>query len=104
MRTVRRISLGSAFKVGAVLCALLFLVFGFFTILLPGLLGASLLGALIREQGRGWTLGFGALFSVIAYIIGILASAIGGGITGFLNALLYNIVAGLVGGLEVELS
>ncbi len=104
MKTIRRVSLGSAAKVGAMIYVLLFLIVGFFAILLPGLLGASFLGALIGDQEGGLMLGAGALISVIAYVVGLLIAAIGGGIAGFLNALLYNIVAALVGGLEVELS
>ena len=104
MRTIRRVSLGSAIKVGAMLYVLLFLVIGFFAILLPGLLGASFLGALMGDQEGGLMFGAGALVSVIAYVAGLLFAAIGGGLVGFLNALLYNIVAALVGGLEVELS
>ncbi|PKO22777.1 MAG: hypothetical protein CVU38_07640 [Chloroflexi bacterium HGW-Chloroflexi-1] len=81
MHTLRRIAVGSAFKVGAALSALLFAVLGFFVVLLPGIFGASILGALLRDQGGG-----------------------GAGIGFAIEAWLYNIVAGWIGGLEVELS
>jgi len=104
MKTIRRISVSSAFKVGAVLAALLFIVIGFFIVLMPALFGASLLGAMLGNQGGASAFGAGAVSGVILYIVGTIVYAIVGGITGAIDAWLYNIVAGIVGGIEVELS
>jgi hypothetical protein len=104
MQTIHHIAVGSAFKVGATLYALIFAVFGFFLVLLPGIFGASLLGALLRDQGGAEALGAGFGASIVVYVIGIIVSAIGGGIGGAINAWLYNIVAGWVGGLKVDIS
>ncbi len=103
MQTIRYIAVGSAFRVGAALYALIFAVIGFFLVLLPGIFGASLLGALLEDQGSG-AFGAGFIASVLIYAIGIIVSAIGGGIGAAINAWLYNIVAGWVGGLEVNIS
>lgn len=108
MRTVRRIGIGSAFKVGAVLSALLVALFGIPFLILPGLLGASLLGTVLSEQGQGageaaGALGAGLVGSLVFYIVAIISSAIFGGIGYAIQALIYNLVAGWVGGIEVEL-
>jgi len=104
MRTIRRISIGSAFKVGLVLCALVFAVLGVFVIVLPGLFGASLLGAMMGDQGGMSAFGVSFATSVIIYLAGIVVYGIFGGIVLAIEALLYNIVAGIVGGLEIELT
>ena len=104
MKTIRHISVGSAFKVGAVLTGLVFIVIGFFVVLLPALFGASLLGAMLGNQGGGSAFGTGLISGVIIYILGIIVYAIIGGISGAIDAWLYNIVAGWVGGLEIDLS
>ncbi len=104
MHTLRRIAVGSAFKVGAALSALLFAVLGFFVVLLPGIFGASILGALLRDQGGGGAFGLGFIGSLIVYVLGIVLYWILGGIGFAIEAWLYNIVAGWIGGLEVELS
>jgi len=101
MKTIRRVSTLSAFKVGAVLSALLFGVFGFFIILIPSLFGASLLGAAF---GDGSVFGTGFLISLVWYALFIVIYAIIGGIVGAIDAFLYNIVASWIGGLQIELS
>lgn len=101
MQRLHRISVGSAFKVSAVLSALGFGVLGFFFVFLPGLFGASILGALSGDQS-GAAGGFVA--ALVIYIVGIVVYAIVSGIIGAIYAWLYNIVAGWTGGLEIELS
>ncbi|MGB0387138.1 MAG: DUF3566 domain-containing protein [Ardenticatenaceae bacterium] len=103
--TIRNISIGSAFKVGAVLSALIFALLGIFIIILPGFLGASLLGAML-EESNGAASGFriGLVGSVFAYGVGTVLYAIFGGIAFAIYALFYNIVAALVGGIEIDLS
>jgi hypothetical protein len=104
MHTLRRITVGSAFKVGAALSALLFAVLGFFVVLLPGIFGAGILGALLGDQGGGGAFGLGFIGSLIAYVLGIVIYWIVGGIISAIEAWLYNIVAGWIGGLQIEIS
>jgi len=104
MHAIHRITIGSAFRVGVVLSALLFIIFGFFFLLLPGLFGASLLGALMGDQGGMGAFGMGAGTSIVLYVVGIVVYAILGGIGFAIEAFFYNIVAGIVGGIEIELS
>ncbi len=102
MRTIRSISIMSALKVGAVLSALLFIIVGGLVLLIQllfgGLLGASMGGS----EGMG-AFGATAGISFVMYLIGIVLYAFFGAIGGALNALLYNIVAGMVGGIEINL-
>jgi hypothetical protein len=104
MHTLRRITVGSAFKVGAALSALLFAVLGFFVVLLPGIFGAGILGALLGDQGGRGAFGLGFVGSLIAYVLGIVIYWIVGGIVFAIEAWLYNIVAGRIGGLQIEIS
>lgn len=103
---IRHISLGSAFKIGMVLSALLFAIFGMVFLLGAGamgtLLGAAMPNASPQEMASG--MGLGLVGGVIGYIAGIFVYGILGGIGFALNALFYNIVAGMVGGIEVDLA
>jgi hypothetical protein len=101
MRTIRRISVGSAFRIGAVVSGLLFAILGVFAVLLPGLFGASLLGVAVGREGAG-VFGAGLVTSLIIYLLGIALYALLGGIFYAISAWLYNIAAGRVGGLEIE--
>jgi transmembrane protein DUF3566 len=102
MATLKRIGPGSAFKVGLVTYAILGLVIGaciaFFSMIagsLGGLAGSES-GAGARALGLG--MGLGAIIIVpIAY--GIL-----GGIGAAIGAFIYNLAAGWIGGLEVDIS
>lgn len=100
MRAIRRVGIGSAFKVGAVMYGLLWVVLGGLLLLLQLLIG-GILGASADEGAQI----FGAMAGIglIGYIVGILVYALIGGIFSALTALVYNLVAGLVGGIEVEL-
>lgn len=96
MATVKRIGPGSAFKLGAALYAFMGLLLGVIFALVS-LLGGALMPA--SEAGI-FRMFFGAgaiIFLPICYgIIGGIFSAIG--------AVIYNLVAGWVGGLEVDIS
>jgi hypothetical protein len=105
MITIRRVGIGSAFKVSAVLTALFWAIFGLLFLLFPTLL--------VGQLTTGSTSGFsssqdfadvagGSL--ILVYFCGIAIYAVIGGLIGALYAFLYNLVAGWVGGLEVELS
>ncbi len=101
--TIKNVSIGSAFKVGAVLSGLLMTVFGLLFIVLPGLMGASLMGMMMEDQAASG-FGVGLLGSLVAYVFAIVLYTIFGGIGFAIYALLYNIVAGIVGGIEMDLS
>ncbi len=95
MAAVKRIGPGSAFKVGTVLYGLLGLI--------PGAVFAlvSMLGAALAPPELG---PFKFLFGVGAIIILPLLYGIIGGIFAAIGAAIYNLVAGWVGGLEVDIS
>ena len=102
MRTIRRISPGSVFKVTFVIYALLFALFGCLAILLPGLVGSSILSGLEDQLGFGLFAG-GMVTSVVVYVVGILVYGLISGIFAALGALVYNLIASWVGGIVVEL-
>lgn len=104
MKIIHSVTIGSAFKVSAVLSALLFAILGIFVILLPGLFGASLLSSIMggsRDSASAFGVGF--VTSIVIYFIGIVVYGVLGGIGGAIDALLYNLVAGIVGGLEIDI-
>jgi hypothetical protein len=96
MTTVKRIGPGSAFKVGLALYGLLGLIFG----LIFGLI--SMLGGALAPPAQAGA--FRMFFGVGAIIILPLVYGIFGGIMAAISAALYNLVAGWVGGLEVDIS
>src|SRR6266849_11094377 len=98
MATLRRVGPGSAFKVGLVVYAFLGLLVGICMALfsmvagsLTGMAGAEATTAKMMGSGMG----FGAII-IFPILYGII-----GGIGGAIGALMYNLVAGRVGGLEV---
>jgi transmembrane protein DUF3566 len=102
MATLKRIGPGSAFKVGLVTYAFVGLVVGaclaFFSMIAGSLggLAGSQAGASARAFGFGMGLG-AIIFMPILY-------AIIGGIGAALGAVIYNLAAGWVGGLEVDIN
>ena len=95
MASVKRIGPGSAFKVGMVVYAILGLIIGI-PFALISMLAGSLAPAHSVFPGAG--LGFlSIIFFPIFY--GII-----GGVFGALTAFVYNLAAGWVGGLEVEIN
>jgi hypothetical protein len=95
MATLNRIGPGSAFKLGAIVYAILGLIIGI-PFAFIGMIAGSM--ASTRSLFPGAGLGFGAiLFFPIFY--GII-----GGVVGALGAVIYNLVAGWVGGLEVDIN
>lgn len=97
-RTIRSISLGSAFKIGAIL--------GLVSGLLSSLAILPFMGILASMASYGGGNSSGGILAggLVSIILITIMGAIGGGIAGVINALVYNIVAGLVGGLEVEVA
>ena len=100
MATVKRISPGSALKIGAVTYAFVGLVVGLCTAAFSMVVGpaAGLEGGTFGARTIGFGLGASAIIVMpIAYaIVGALGGAIG--------AVLYNLAAGWVGGLEVDIN
>jgi len=102
MATLKRIGPGSAFKVGMVTYAILGLVIGaciaFFSMIAGSLgsLAGSQTGAGARALGLGMGLG--------AIIVAPIFYGIIGGIGAALGAVIYNLAAGWVGGLEVDIT
>jgi Transmembrane domain of unknown function (DUF3566) len=101
MAIVRRVGPGSAFKVGLVLYALMGLVLGVcvgFASMVAGNLGSMGQSASPGARLFGLGMGFGAVifFPVLYGVIGGIFAAI--------SAAIYNLVAGWVGGLEVDIN
>jgi len=100
MATVKSISPGSAFKVGLVTYGILGLIFGLiwaFFAMVAGSLGslASQAGGATRVLGFGLGIGAIIIFPILYGLIGGIFAAIG--------ALIYNLAASWVGGLEVDI-
>ncbi len=102
MRTIRRFSIGSVFKVAAVVYGLLFAVFGCLFLVLPGILGAGVLGELAEESGLA-IFGGGVAGTLIFYVVGIVLFSLLYGVIAAIGAVIYNLVAGWVGGIEVDM-
>lgn len=103
MVTIRRIDLASAFRVGALLTALIWLVSGIVWIGFYGMLVAP---AMLYSQSSEYSMGFiGAGLGVmcVGFVGGGVFAAVAGGIGGVLTALAYNLTARWAGGLKVEL-
>src|SRR5215831_7369852 len=102
MATLKRIGPGSAFKVGLVTYAILGLVIGAcfaFISMIAGSLGGlagSEAGAGARALGMGMGLGAIIIMPIAYGILGAIGAAIG--------AFIYNLAAGWIGGLEVDIS
>ncbi|MGQ9516935.1 MAG: hypothetical protein ACUVWB_11890 [Anaerolineae bacterium] len=105
MYTLRRVVVGSAFKVMAILSGLVFAVVGFFAIFLPGIFGVGIWSMMAMSPRRlpFEIIGLRVLGSILLYLLGIVLYAVLGGIVGALYAAVYNLVAGIGGGLRVEL-
>lgn len=96
--TLKRIDVGSAFKIGAILTAMFYAIFGLF--MMPLMAMMSSMAAQMGQAGQAGAMAGGGIFG---YLMLVVMGAIGGGIVGALYAFLYNLVSGWVGGLEVEL-
>ena len=106
MKIIKRVTVGSAFKVGAAVSGLVMLILG-----IPAVLCQSSFLALLSTASRSSSnsvnptalAGGGIVGVIIFWIISVVFAAIGGGIFGAIYALLYNATVGITGGIEVEL-
>ena len=110
MATVRRVGPGSAFKIGLVLYGILGLLLGIVMACVSMVAGS--LGSLGHptvpgsgETGVSWdarSFGLGMGFGAILFFP--LVYGLFGGVFAAVGAAIYNLVAGWVGGLEVDIS
>ncbi|MGQ9887240.1 MAG: DUF3566 domain-containing protein [Aggregatilineales bacterium] len=118
MFIIKRIGVGSAFRVGLVAGAVLTAITGLLLLLLQGLF-LSYIGSMIQTArpaeavdgslplsvGLGNFLAtFGLVTACVFYVMSVVFSAVFTGIAAALMAFAYNLVARWVGGLEVELA
>ena len=96
MATVKRIGPGSAFKIGAAVYGFMGLLFG----IIFGLI--SMLGGALMPASEAGV--FRMFFGVGAVVVLPIVYGILGGVFGALGAVIYNLVAGWLGGLEVDIS
>ena len=111
--TLKRIDIGSAFRVGIVLYALMFAIFGLFFVALQGLFLSALSGITnsssftvngnTTQFNAGAFMGAGILSLLCFYVFGVVVAAIFGGIQCAILAWLYNLTSNWIGGIKVEL-
>jgi len=119
MFTIKRIGVGSAFRVGLVAGAVLAAVTGLLFLLLQGLFFsfiASMMNTVPWDgtTGRGSLplaassgdlfAAFGLAAACVFYVMSVVFSAVFTGIAAALTAFAYNLAARWVGGLEVEMA
>lgn len=111
MVTLKRVDVGVAFRVGVVLSGLSALIFGLIGIgaqalLLNSLFSISTLsfnGGTVSPSDLNMMSGMSFAFLCCAYLVGVVMSAIFGGIGFAIVAALYNLTANWVGGLQFQL-
>lgn len=96
--TLNRVGVLSAGKIFGILYAAIGLLIG-----IPFAL-ISLLGLAAQPEAGGEAAIFGLLFGVGSVVIWPLLYGVLGFITAVISAFLYNLLAGMVGGLELDLS
>lgn len=103
VRTIRRINVMSALKVGAIATALVWAILGLIFVIFS-LCFSGMLATMIPDNNGGGAFAGGLIGTIIFYVIGIVLYGIIGGVVSALYAWIYNLTAGWVGGLEIELS
>ncbi len=116
MIKVTRIGVSSAFKVGAVVYALFWAVFGLFFVVFQGAITSLFFMGMSSSNsasfsGSGMSGGDLGIFSAISigslicfYAVGVVIAGLSGGISAALMAVFYNFTVRLVGGLEIEMA
>lgn len=98
MQEIKKVGIFSFAKIEAALGAII----GFILGLIWAVIGATLFGV-ADMAGAVMPRGFGLLFGVAAIIILPIIYAVIGFIAGIIVAFLYNVIAGWIGGIEIEL-
>lgn len=101
MAILRRVGPGSAFKIGLVLYGIIGLLLGIVMAcvsMVAGSLGGLGQSAVPGARVLGLGMGFGAII-VFPLLYGVI-----GGVFAAIGAAIYNLVAGWVGGLEIDIS
>lgn len=106
--TIRRFGLLSSFKVGCVWGALIVAIVGLCFVPWLFLSAWSTISALLRMNGVDvpadtTSTGGGLLGLIVVYLVLIVFYGLWFGVTTWFYALMYNLVARLIGGFEVEL-
>lgn len=104
VRQLRRISPRSAFKIGAAISGLIYGVIGFFGFLFT-VIGVLFASDLLYFAGFPTGSGIASiLLALLFYVLTTLLVAVIAGVSTAIRALIYNVVAGRIGGLEVEVT
>lgn len=111
MVTIKRINVGSAFRVGALVSLLISVISGLILLLFQGLIFAAIGSLFVSVNGtdfqssRGTEIftAFSMATACIFFLMYVVFSAIAGGIGAAITAFAYNLVSNWVGGLEIEL-
>jgi hypothetical protein len=110
MVIIKRIHVGSAAKVGAVVSMIASAIFGIFLFGLQALFWGALASVITIDTSPSFQASGGnllAAFSLVTlcifYVMYVIFAGIVGGIGGLIWAFAYNLTVGWVGGLEVDL-
>jgi hypothetical protein len=98
LKTIKSVNVGSFVLYGAVLSAFWTLIIGWFYWILGWLFGAT--SAWIDMNLANWSIYSATSF--IAVVGRAIIAAVGGALAGLVLALVYNFVAGLTGGLKIN--
>lgn len=113
MVTIKRIDIGSAGRVGAIISLIIGAISGLLFIALPSLLFGSIASiatvtlndaSVVRgANGMDAFAAIGLVGMCVFYVSYVVLSAIFGGIAAIIGAFAYNLTSGWVGGLQVDL-
>jgi hypothetical protein len=114
MITIKRIGLNSAFKIGAIMGLITGVIFGVLVVGLQGLAVGAMTGlmaissqysspGLFSSSGADLFTAFSLAGLCVLFVVYVVFSAIGGGLSGLIGAFAFNLSARWVGGLEVHL-
>jgi hypothetical protein len=98
MKTIKSIDIGRAILYGAVLAAFWTLVFGIYYWLAGWIFGAQ---SWFIDMNLGIWTEF-TLKTILAVIWRMILNGVGGALAGLVVALVYNAVAGVMGGIKIE--
>jgi len=99
MRSIKRIDIGSAILYGAILAAFWTFIFGLYYWIIGWIFGAA---SWLVDMNLGIWTEF-TLKTFLSVIWRMLINGLGGAFAGLVVALVYNAVAGIMGGLKIDL-